>query len=43
MSRAEWVSKKKTYGYRERDEAKRTQFIADLGDAKASHIVDAVT
>jgi transposase len=32
-------SRKKTYGYRERDEAKRSEFREQLGDPKAPHIV----
>ena len=32
-------AKKKTYGYRERDEAKRAAFLAQLVDPKASHLV----
>ncbi len=30
---------KKTYGYLQRDEAKRAIFLAQLGDAKGSHLV----
>lgn len=30
---------KKTYGYRQRDEAKRAAFLAHLGDLKAPHLV----
>jgi len=29
----------KTYGYRERDDGKRTEFLAQLGNPKASHLV----
>ncbi len=32
-------AKKKTYGYRERDEAKRLEFLKRLGDPKAAHLV----
>lgn len=30
---------KKTYGYRQRDEAKRVEFLAQLPDPKAPHLV----
>lgn len=30
---------KKTYGYIQRDEAKRAAFLAQLGDPKAAHLV----
>ena len=39
IGRTKLVSKKKTYGYRERDEARRATFIAELGDGKAAHYV----
>ncbi|MBW4661866.1 MAG: IS630 family transposase [Drouetiella hepatica Uher 2000/2452] len=32
-------SRKKTYGYSQRDEAKRADFIAQLEDAKAPHLI----
>ena len=34
-----FTRKKKLGRYRERDEAKRTEFLAQLGDPKASHLV----
>ncbi len=38
-SRGSNTPEKKTYGYRERDEAKRADFLARLGDPKAGHLV----
>ena len=32
-------AKKKTYGYRERDETKRAAFLAQLGNPRAAHLV----
>ncbi|HEY9837096.1 MAG TPA: IS630 family transposase [Vampirovibrionales bacterium] len=32
-------TRKKTYGYLQRDEAKRAEFLAQLGDPKAPHLV----
>ncbi|HEY9626916.1 MAG TPA: IS630 family transposase [Coleofasciculaceae cyanobacterium] len=32
-------SRKKTYGYRQRDEAKRSDFLAQLGDPQAPHLI----
>ena len=39
LAELNWSRKKKTYGYRERDDAKRNEFIVELGDANAPHYV----